>query len=139
VLYPLLVIILGIMLFQNADAFLSIAPIEVLKIFSPVLIFIALMLIMYFVITPMLYKKHYDANKSLRLPQVITIDENAITTTSDSSSTTLTKKNIVKIKYGKNAIYVYMGLNMAHIFPKSFLENENDFDDLTAFMKTYYR
>ena len=86
----------------------------------------------------LIYKKHYDANKLLQQTQNIKINEQSISIISESGAINLTKEDTNKIIYDKDSIYVYIGVKMAHVFKKRFLENENDFEELVKFLKSHY-
>jgi hypothetical protein len=87
---------------------------------------------------PFIYKRHYNANKSLQYPFNITINEQFISITSENGSDKLTKENINKIYYDKDSIYIYIGLNIGRIIKKRFLENEDDFGEFVKFVKENY-
>jgi hypothetical protein len=86
----------------------------------------------------LIYKRHYNANKLLHQTQSIKINEQSISITAQSGTSILTKEDINKIIYDKDSIYIYIGLNIAHILKKRFLENENDFEDAVKFVKSNY-
>jgi hypothetical protein len=142
VVYSLLVIFVGAALLSSFDFLkyfiFNLPPPELLKIFSP-FIFLAVFLVLLITVgMPLIYKRHYNANKSLQESFNITIDEQCIKIKTETGNSTLTKEKIQKIYYTKDSIYIYVGLNIAHILKKRYLENEGDFKELVKFVKEHY-
>jgi hypothetical protein len=140
--YPMLIIFVAVSLFPNLDFFkyyiFNLSPLELLKIFYPFIFLVIFLILLNIIIMPFIYKRHYNANKSLQYPFNITINDQFISITSENGSDKLTKENINKIYYDKDSIYIYIGLNIGRIIKKRFLENENDFGELVKFIKENY-
>jgi len=111
---------------------------ELLKIFPLYIYVIIFFILLNIIIIPINYKRHYNANKSLQQPCNITINEQCISITTEDGSSKLTKENINKIYYDKDAIYIYTALNLGQIIKKRFLENEDYFEELVKFVKENY-
>jgi hypothetical protein len=139
VVYPALVIFVVVSLLPNWDFLKYYLPkfssFELLKIFSPFLFLAVFLILLFTVIMPLIYKKHYNENKNIHQTFNITVNEQCITISSETGNTKLTKENINKILYDKDSIYVYSALNMGHIIKKRYLENEDDFAGLVEFVK----
>ena len=142
VVYSLLFIFIGVALFSSLDFIkyyiLKLSPLELLKVFSPFVFLIIFLILMFTVGMPMIYKRHYNANKGLQQSFNITINEQCISIKSENGNSILTKENIHKIYYDKDSIYIYVGLNIAHILKKRYLENGGDFKELVKFVKEHY-
>jgi hypothetical protein len=138
VVYPIIIIFIVISIIPDLEYFkylLKDSPLDLLKIFHPFLILI-IFLILYFTIgMPLIYKRHYNANKMLQQSRNIIINEQCISIIAEDGNTKLTKENINKIYYDKDSIYIYSGINIGTIIKKRFMENENDFDELVKFVK----
>jgi len=141
VVYPLLLVFVAVSMIPYAELIKDIYrvyPLELVKIFFP-LIFVVIFLILFHTVgIRLIYKKHYNANKNLRYSQHITINEQRIAITGECGSSILTRENINKIYYDKDSIYIYLGLNIAHIIKKRFLENEDDFGEVVEFVKANF-
>jgi len=138
IVYPLLIIFVVVSFIPDLEFLkdlFSDSPLELLKIFSPFIFLIIFLIFFYTFGIRLIYKRHYNANKMLQQPQNIIINEQCISITLESGNTNLTKENINKIYYDKDSIYIYFGLNIAHIIKKRFMENENDFEELVNFVK----
>ncbi|MDR1230329.1 MAG: YcxB family protein [Spirochaetaceae bacterium] len=141
ILYPALLIYLAFPFFRDMEVVISIfktSPFTFMKILSPLVLWIVLLIIFNKIMLPFMWKRRYNANKLLQLFQNIKINEQCISITTEAFNNNLTKSNIHKIKYDKDAIYIYSGLHMGFVIKKRFLENENDFDELVSFVKTNY-
>jgi len=142
VVYPALLVFVIVSILPNLDVLkyhiLDLSPLELLKVFSPFIFFVIFMILLKIIIMPFIYKRHYNANKSLQYPCNITINEQCISITTEDGSSKLTKENINKIYYDKDSIYIYRALNLGHIIKKRFLENEDDFEELVKFVKENY-
>jgi len=142
VLYPLLIVFVGVIFLSSFDFFryyiFNLPALDLLKVFSPFIILIIFIILLITVGMPLIYKRHYNANKSLRQSFNITINEQCISITTETGKSILTKDIINKIYYDKDSIYIYVGLNIAHIFKKRFMENEGDFGELVKFVKEHY-
>ena len=142
VVYPLLIIFVGAALLSSYKFFryyvLTLPVLEIVKIFSPFIFLIIFIILLYTVGMPLIYKKQYNANKSLQQSFKITINEQCISIMTETGNNILTKDIINKIYYDKDSIYIYVGPNMAHILKKRYLENESDFGELLTFLKENY-
>jgi hypothetical protein len=141
VLYPMLIIILVTATIPDIDFLKNIfriSPLELLEIFSPLILAIIFLIFISTIGMRLIYKRHYNANKFLQQSQDIIINERCIQITTETSNCTLTKENINKIYYDKDSIYIYSGLNIGHIVKKRFLKNENDFEELVKFVKANF-
>jgi hypothetical protein len=139
VVYPALLIFVLVSLLPSLNFLkyyiFNLPPFELIKIFSPFIFLIIFLILLFTIIMPLIYKRHYNANKSLQQPCNITINEQCILITTEEGSSKLTKENINKIYYDKDSIYIYRALNIGHIIKKRFLENQDDFVELVKFVK----
>lgn len=136
VLYSFLIIYFAYTIFSIETSL----PSNVLFLIVLVIIIVIAILVILLntVIMRLVYKKHYNANKSLQQVQNIKINEQSISILTEDGSMIFTKSNINKIKYDKDTIYIYQSLNVANIIKKRFLENENDWGELVDFVKQHY-
>lgn len=111
----------------------------VIKIFKefPIIIFVALVLIILRVVLRKTYKKHYNSNKFYLEEQHYVVDENSIKITW-GGSTTLTKEHINKIAFNKDAVYIFVALNMAYMIKSAYFSNINEFNDFKTFVSEHY-
>ena len=114
------------------------SPLDFIKIILPLIIVLAFIIVFNTAGMNAVYKGQYNADKIMRKNQNIKVGKTWITITTDAGSTNVLKSHITKIVYDKNAIYIYEGRKKGYIIKKDFMENENDFDELTHFMKTNY-
>jgi hypothetical protein len=141
VIYLALFLYLGFNIFPNIDTLifaLKSSPFEAFKIFLPLVIILAFIILMNIFLMPILYKKHYKSNKLMQQIQNIKINEQFISIVTETSNFKIIKSDINKIKYDKDTIYIYTALNIGHIIKKRFLENDNDFKEMVDFIKLNY-
>jgi hypothetical protein len=141
IIYPALIIIIALILIPEIETLKDIlmdSPLYFIKTFSPVIVFIICLILFNSIGMRLIYKKHYNANKLLQQTISMKINEQFISIAAESGTSNLTKKVINKIIYDKDSIYIYIGLNMAYILKKRFLENENNFEDLVRFVRSNY-
>jgi hypothetical protein len=141
IFYLALFIFVAFAIFPNLDALIEVlkeSPLGFIKIFMPVIIGLIVLILFNIVVQPLIYKKHYNANKMLQQNQNIKINEQFISITTETSSNNLTKSDINKIKCDKDSVYIFLGLNIGNIIKKRFLANPNDFDDMVKFIKLHY-
>jgi hypothetical protein len=140
--YSALIVFVGVIILSSYKFFeyyiLNLPALELLKIFSPFIVLIIFIILLITVGMPMIYKKHYNANKGLQQSFNITINEQCIFITTETGNEKLIKENINKIYYDKDSIYIYVALNIAHIIKKRYMENQDDFEDLVKFVKEHY-
>jgi ABC-type multidrug transport system fused ATPase/permease subunit len=148
--YIFCVFLLGILIYNLLPILLEFESEIIMKIFTNPKIIIILILffliIIFILIFPRImrnlmrnvYKKYYDSNKTITELCYYNITENVIKLKSESEDVCLTKEKINKIKYDTDSIYIYIGLNMAYIIKKRFLENEKTFEELQMFIKNNY-
>jgi hypothetical protein len=141
IFYPVLFIFLTFNIFPNMDVLIELFKISVfdfVKIFIPLIVVLIILILFNIFVMPIIYKKHYNANKIMQQNQNIKINEQFISITTETGNTNLTKSDINKIKYDKDSVYIYIGLNIGNIIKKRFLENQNDFIDMVNFIKLNY-
>jgi hypothetical protein len=148
--YIFCVFLLGIYIYNILPVLLELEPQIILKFFANpkviinfILFFPIIILILVFPkilrnLMKNIYKKYYDSNKIMAELCCYNITENVIKLKSESGDVILTKEKINKIKYDNDSIYIYIGLNMAYIIKKRFLENEKAFEELRIFIKNNY-
>ena len=85
-----------------------------------------------------IFRKKFYESKTGEKYFNMTIDEQFISTTTETSSSKFTKPDIFKIAYDKDSVYIYIGMNNAAIIKKRFLENEDDFEEMVKFIKENY-
>jgi len=142
VVYSLLLVFIAVVFFFSFDFLkyyiFNLPPSQLVKVFSPFILLIIFIILLHTVGIPLIYKRHYNANKGLRQSFNITINEQCISITSETGNEKLKKENINKIYYDKDSIYIYLGLNIAHILKKHYMENQDDFGELVKFVKENY-
>ena len=142
VVYPLLIVFVAFVLYPSFNLvknfIFELSPFELIKVFSPFIILIIFLILLNTVGIPLIYKRHYNANKSLQESFIITINERRISIITETCNTALTKEMINKIYYDKDSVYIYVALNIAHILKKRYMENEGDFVEFVKFIKEHY-
>ena len=81
------------------------------------------------------YKKIYESNKLMTALENYTITKDNISIINDNENVNITKDKIYKIQYDTDSINIFIGINMAYIIKKRFLENDEVFDELNIFIK----
>jgi hypothetical protein len=113
--------------------------IKIMMIFFALIVFFV---VLDRIIAPMInkrvYKKYYNSYKFYNELVNYKINESEITISSENSNTTLTRDKILKIIYYKDAIYIYLGLNIAYIICARYFENRDQFNDLCNLLKEKY-
>ncbi|MDR2210857.1 MAG: hypothetical protein LBO65_05230 [Spirochaetaceae bacterium] len=136
-----LCVFLALAILPNLDALIDVfkeSPLGFIKIFMPVIICLIVFIVFNTVVQPLIYKKHYNANKMLQQNQNIKINEQFISVTTEKGNNKLTKSDINKIKCDKDSVYIFLGLNIVNILKKGFLDNPSDFEDMVNFIKLNY-
>jgi len=85
------------------------------------------------------YRKLYDTNKSIEEECHYIINENSIIINSESSNSTINKKNVYKIIIDKNYIYIFWAANIYKIINNSFCENDEEYNNLVLFFRENYK
>ena len=83
-------------------------------------------------------KKHYVSNKFLNEEIYYTVTEDQVEIKTVLSQATITKDKINQVLYNKNAVYIFIALNMAYIIPESFFSGSNEFINFKSFMNENY-
>jgi hypothetical protein len=96
-------------------------PIILLKNFTPLIIFVIILIPFNIFLMPIIYKKIYNADKSLQQYRKIKITDEFISITTETENINLRKTNINKIEYDKDSIYIFVGLKV-HIIKKDSLK-----------------
>ncbi|QQO10041.1 YcxB family protein [Breznakiella homolactica] len=142
VLYSGLVVFLLYTFYQNYNVLIAVlreSPFFIIRTFMPIIIFILFLIVLKTIILPIIYRRHYYANKKLQETQNIRITEECISIAGETYTNNLTKSQIKNILFDKDSIYIFEGINIGHILKKRFLENEDDFTQLINFIKSNYK
>ena len=141
VVYSGLIIYIGFSFLPDKDIFTDLflySPFDFIKIFTPIIFAIIFILLVNKLLMPLIYKRHYNANKKLQSTHDIKINEHNILISTETSNFVYSKSDINKIIFDKNSIYIFTGINIGNIFKKRFLENEDEFEALKQFVKVNY-
>jgi hypothetical protein len=84
------------------------------------------------------YKKYFENDKIIQEEQTFIINENEINISSENSFLKITKDKIIKIKYDKDSIYIYIGENKLCIIKSRYLRDLTEFNELRDFIKINY-
>ncbi len=85
-----------------------------------------------------IYRKYYDANQLYKETQNFKITEEKIVIESESESVTLIKNKINRIRFDKDSIYIFTGLNSSYIIKERFFNNSAEFEKVKAFINDNY-
>jgi hypothetical protein len=84
------------------------------------------------------YKKYFENDKMIQEEQTFIVNENEMNISSENSFLKITKDKIVKMKYDKDSIYIYIGENKLCIIKSRYLRDLTEFNELKDFIKANY-
>lgn len=99
------------------------------------LVVIAFVLVLFFVYRPLHIKKLYKKAPTIKEKIFITISEDKIVKTSETTNITIEKESLLSLKIGTSAFYLYLNANSVLLIPFRFFKSIEDQNQVEALIK----
>jgi len=104
-----------------------------------IFLFITLVLVITdFIISPIIYKKNYKADKLIDAERHFCITDELITMSTEDISLQISREKIKKIIFDKDTIYIFTSINSVVIIKGRYLSDNKEFEALKMFIKEKY-
>jgi hypothetical protein len=119
-------------------------PINLLYIFSDkyviiFFLFITLVIVITdFILSPIMYKRNYKADKLIHAERDFCVTDELITMSTEDISLHISREKIKKMIFNKDAIYIFTSINSVIIIKERYLSDNKEFEALKMFINEKY-